>query len=402
MTIIRTHLRARLRPRLGVESLESRCACSAGFVGPPAHVSPLDPPGKDHFAAQLSALVAPHVSPKPGERFQLVVAAGPHLILRVGERFQGIVAHIEGVRPERAAARIDWGNGVRTEGLVRPVAGEVPGFDVIGEARYDAAGRYAMSVQVTPPSGEPFAIDGLAVVEPPGRPPSGYAPDYIVETAQTNSDPAPDAPPPAAPAPVPERTLGDTDGGVPWERQPDPRPTDPATGQPSVSATVELPPVRVTATPAPANGPPAEPPAGPAFLEQAAREPVAVPVAPAAVPPPAVANPRTGGGGTVEPVELPIPIEPPLLVQPPPNDIAKGVAGRVAAIPPPADTAPPHEASAVPAKPKTARRTSLWRNGVAVGLALVFAERLIAARRGERDRREAAAVGTAPHVPTGA
>jgi hypothetical protein len=168
---------------------------------------------------------------------------------------------------------------------------------------------------------------------------------------------------------------------------------------------VELPPVRATAEPAPANAPPAEVPAGPAYLAQAVHEPAAVPVAPAVILPLAVADLRpSAGGGAVNLIEMPVPLGPPAQAQQPMIAVADGAAVCVAVVPPP-EAAPAGEAAPTQNKPKTERRVSAWRNGVAVGLALVFAERLIAARRGgrgERDRGQPVGAIVAPHIPAGA
>lgn len=410
MTTIHTHPRPGPRPRLGVEPLESRCTCSVGILRPPALLPPPPPPGLHH--APPPEALPPGALPAAGAKVQSaaprVVATGPHLTVRAGERFEAVVAHVEGIKHDRVAARIDWGNGVRSDGVVRPLAGDVPGFDVIGHGHYDAPGTFAMTVQLTPPGGGPVTLGGVAVVEPPVRPPVNAPTEFFQEPANVNSAPVPDAPPaqPQVPAQTtgPERTPGDTDGGVPWERQPDPRPADAVAGQPSPAAAVELPPVRTPAEAAPANGPAAEVPAGPAYLAQAAREPATAPIPAAAVLPSTIAGLRTVAGGAIESVELPVAVDLPTLLDRPTVVVADGVAVRAIEVLPPAEVAPAPEAPAAKATPKAERRVSVWRNGVAVGVALVFAERLIAARRGERQQRDRGAtvvVGVGRPEPEG-
>lgn len=394
MTTVRTHPRPGPRPRLGIESLESRCACSVGFMGPMVLLPVLPPPGLNHLLSPDA--LPPAVIAKVRAEAPNVVLMGPNLTVRAGARFETVVAHVEGIGHERVAAHIDWGNGVRTDGVVRPLAGDVPGFDVIGNGRYDAAGTFTMTVQLTPPGGGPVVIGGMAVVEPPMKTPASSPSEFAQGSADINSAPTSDVPPaqPAVPAQtqVPERTPGDTDGGVPWERQPDPRPTDPVTGKPSVADVVELPPVRTSAEPVPANDPPAEAPAGPAYLAQAAREPASQPVVPPAVLPLPLIDLRAMAGGVVESDELPVAVDLPPLLERTTIVVAEGAAVCVTEVPLPAEVSPKCDAPDAKTAPKVERRVSSWRNGFAVGLALVFAERLIAARRGERldrDRDEA-------------
>jgi hypothetical protein len=218
---------------LRLEALEPRCACSAGVLRPAALPDPLVLPPLAENAAivvrEVPAIVAP-----AGQLLVAVIApdevvSGPGLRLTAGVKFTGVVAHFDVPARSDYAATITWGDGRWSPGNVAP--GGQGGMDVVGSVTYHLPGTYPITVKLSHPNGDHTTTTGSATVEPAG---ASYQPVEQLPTTPLPTPPPPSEVPPAEPTSAPPRSDSGAFHGpsappagtgiVPWSLLPDPGP----------------------------------------------------------------------------------------------------------------------------------------------------------------------------------
>ena len=136
---------------------------------------------------------------------------------------------LDGDDAAHMAVRIDWGNGVSTNGTVQ--IGDHGWYDIVGTARYTTPGDYALTIDVVSPNGTQITATGKADVSAPRPAPPALestTPDVPIPAPTPTSDQsdqpqgAPGAD--AAAGQAASRSPGDASGGVPWLRLPGLRP----------------------------------------------------------------------------------------------------------------------------------------------------------------------------------
>lgn len=368
-------------PRLRLESLEPRCACAV-FAVSPAFASSSDP-------------TMPTVSGRPTPSAAPAVVTGimSSLTFTAGVPFAGAVLHLDAPPPvwnagqaDNLVARIDWGNGQQTTGVVQAVAdGSIV---VVGANTYAAPGNYPVVVQVAAPDGSSVAAAGMAKVEPaplvpvpPPNPNGVPAVPPVPFEGQTNVEPPRGTPAAVTPTP-PARPPLDTSGAVMWLRRPDPRPAAavgaaPASVRDVRAAQPVTPAGPVLSLPhGGADEPATEVPVGPAYLASAADPPVEFHGAPAAEAVPINMRPGPIAGDNVAAAVIVAPVA------------ALGSTDPVAVIdvtPPATQCVAAMTAEVVSVNDSNRpRQGGLWWKSLTWCAALIVTERALAARGAER------------------
>jgi hypothetical protein len=215
--------------KLGLEALEPRCVCAAH--APVSQFSP-PPPVEPPPAAKIS-LMGDVMSRAGRAEYHAEVA---DLKLTAGVSFTGPIAHmvaaddaLDATDVTHIGVRIDWGDGQSTTGAVQ--IGSRGGYDIVGTARYSMPGTFVLTIDIVGPDGADATAIGKAEVPGPALP-SQVPESAGIDVRNSDDGPAPhgadeikgSAGSDTAATQTASRTPGDTSGGVPWIRLPDPRP----------------------------------------------------------------------------------------------------------------------------------------------------------------------------------
>jgi hypothetical protein len=109
--------------------------------------------------------VAP-AAPPPPNLFAAAVLIGRERAALVNVVVAGFIVAIPGANPADFAARIDWGDGIQIDGVIKLIGGTdtETHFQVIGSHTYDEEGSYSVDVTVTTQGANPQTVSNTAEI----------------------------------------------------------------------------------------------------------------------------------------------------------------------------------------------------------------------------------------------